>query len=45
LVGSNFTQLIVDDIKSLIVDNTIDNTIIWNKAQKIKEKLTYFRKL
>jgi molecular chaperone DnaK (HSP70) len=39
LGGNNFTQLIVDDI--LRKSNLINNNILWNQAQKIKEKLTY----
>lgn len=39
LGGNNFTQLIVDDIMNLY---SIEySNILWNKAQKMKEKLTY----
>ena len=39
LGGNDFTQLIVDDILRKI--NITNNNILWNQAQKIKEKLTY----
>lgn len=41
LGGNNFTQLIVDDIKRTKTLDNIDNNILWNMSQKIKEKLTY----
>lgn len=43
LGGNNFTNLIFDDIlrfNSLNLEN-VNNNILWNFSQKIKEKLTY----
>lgn len=43
LGGNNFTKLIMDDIirvNSLNVDE-INEIILWNQSQRIKEKLTY----
>lgn len=39
LGGNNFTQLIVDDMKRY--ELMVDETILWNQAQKFKEKLSY----
>jgi molecular chaperone DnaK len=43
LGGNDFTQLIVDDIlrNFNLNKNNINNNILWNQAQKVKEKLTY----
>jgi molecular chaperone DnaK len=41
LGGNNFTQLIYEDILRQIPDINKSDNIIWNMAQKIKEKLTY----
>lgn len=40
LGGNNFTQIIVDDILRTY-SNISNSNILWNQAQKIKEKLTY----
>jgi molecular chaperone DnaK len=45
LGGNNFTQLIMDDImriNNLDMKSTNKN-ILWNQAQKMKEKLTYLK--
>jgi molecular chaperone DnaK len=41
LGGNNFTNIIVDNMKKTIDLDNIPESIIWNQAQKIKEKLTY----
>lgn len=43
LGGNNFTSVIVDDIKKNCNDisNNMLCNVLWNMAQKIKEKLTY----
>jgi molecular chaperone DnaK len=43
LGGNNFTKLIADDIIRVnnLKDLKINDTILWNQSQKIKEKLTY----
>jgi len=43
LGGNNFTKLIADDIIRVnnLKELKINETILWNQSQKIKEKLTY----
>lgn len=43
LGGNNFTKLIADDIIRVnnLKEHKINETILWNQSQKIKEKLTY----
>jgi molecular chaperone DnaK len=41
LGGNNFTSVIVDDIKKSCNDIMQNDNVLWNQAQKIKEKLTY----
>jgi molecular chaperone DnaK len=43
LGGNNFTKLIADDIIRVnnLKELKINDTILWNQSQKIKEKLTY----
>lgn len=39
--GNNFTQIIVDDMIKNKELKDISNNILWNQAQRVKEKLTY----
>jgi molecular chaperone DnaK len=41
LGGNNFTELIVNDIMRNKNNDEINKNILWNNAQKIKEKLTF----
>ena len=44
LGGNNFTEIIVNDIKNQqknLEKNQQNDNILWNQAQKVKEKLTY----